>query len=155
MEEKRVLLEVGVEHKAPLSALHSKNLHLSAAEALRGHSEETSKNYLSSTQKPRESKEQMVSEPILKARRDAELALHQPTLHTFQRHPICLPQAPGGSTQAGALGLEWFPELRPNYDGLSVFPGKPFHEGVGITTKTPTGNFSQGQRGNVRSKSLC
>ncbi|KAM9258165.1 mitochondrial nucleoid-associated protein 1 [Cariama cristata] len=155
-EEKQMYLEVGVEYKAPLSALHSKNLHLSVIEPFRGHNEGTSKNYLSSIQKLQEGKKQMavVSEPILNARRDTELALHQFLLHTSKSQPICLSQASGRSTHAGAMGLEWFPELYPNYDGLNIFPGKPFQEDVGIITKTPRGNFSEGQQGPLSERRL-
>lgn len=155
-EEKQMYLEGGVEYKAPLSALHTKNLHLSVVEGFKGHNEETSKNYLTSIQKLREGEKQMavVSEPILNARRDTELVLDQFLLHTSKSQAICLSQASGRSTPAGALGLEWFPDLYPNYHGLSIFPGKPFQEGVEIVTKTPKGNFSDGQQGNVRHKSL-
>ncbi|XP_075025502.1 mitochondrial nucleoid-associated protein 1 [Calonectris borealis] len=154
-EEKQMYLEAGVKYKAPLSALHTKN-HLSAIEGFTGHNEGTSKNYLTSIQKLRESKEQMavVSEPILNARRDTELALHQFLLHTSKSQPICLSQASGRSTPAGAMGLEWFPDLYPNYDGLSIFPGKPFQEGVGITTKTPKGSVSEGQQGPLSERRL-
>ncbi|XP_065549882.1 mitochondrial nucleoid-associated protein 1 isoform X2 [Lathamus discolor] len=93
VEEKRGHPEAGVGQKAP--APHSENLHLPATEAPGEHSEGTSKTYLTSTHELSESKQQMVSEPILSARRDAELALHQPVLHASQSHPICLPQAPG------------------------------------------------------------
>ncbi|KAM4673716.1 mitochondrial nucleoid-associated protein 1 [Amazona ochrocephala] len=154
MEEKRDHPEGGVEQGAAAPALHSKNARLSVPEALGGRSEGTSKHYLTSTQQQSESKQQMVSEPILSARRDAELAPHQPAHHTSQSHPICLPRAPGRSTQAGALGLEWFPDLYPNYDRLSMLPGKPFHEDVGITVKTPTGNFSEGQQGPLLERRL-
>ncbi|XP_075626868.1 mitochondrial nucleoid-associated protein 1 isoform X2 [Balearica regulorum gibbericeps] len=146
-EEKQMYLEVGTEYKAPLSALHTENLHLSVIEGFRGHNKGTSKNYLTSIQKLRESKNQMAvdSEPILNARKNAELALDQFSLHTSKNQPICLFQAPGRSAQAGAMGLEWFPDLYPNYYGLSVFPGKPFQDDVGITMKTK-GNFSEGQQ---------
>ncbi|XP_050764587.1 uncharacterized protein C17orf80 homolog [Gymnogyps californianus] len=149
-------LEVGVEYKAPLPALHTKNVHLSAIEGFRGDNEGTSKNYLTSIQKLHESKKQMavVSEPILNARRDSELALHQFLLRTSKSQPICLSQASGRSTQASATGLEWFPDLYPNYDGLSIFPGKPFQEDVGITTKTPKGNFSEGRQGPLSERRL-
>ncbi|XP_074967514.1 mitochondrial nucleoid-associated protein 1 [Phalacrocorax aristotelis] len=155
-EEKQMYLEFGVEYKPPLSALHTKNLHLSVAEGFRGHNEGTSKNYLTSIQKLQESKKQMavVSEPILNARRDTELARHQFLLHTSKSQPICLPQASGRSTPAGAMGLEWFPDLYPNYDGLSIFPGKPFQEGVGVTKTTPQGNFSEGQQGPLSERRL-
>ncbi|XP_076209897.1 mitochondrial nucleoid-associated protein 1 isoform X2 [Aptenodytes patagonicus] len=155
-EEEQMYLEVGVECKAPLSALHTKNLHLSVIEGFRGHNEGTSKNYLTSIQKLRESKEQMAlaSEPILNARRDTELALHQFLLHTSKSQPICLSQASGRSTPAGAMGLEWFPDLYPNYDGLSIFQGKPFQEDVGITTKIPKGNFSEGRQGPLAERRL-
>ncbi|KAM6111117.1 mitochondrial nucleoid-associated protein 1 [Pterocles gutturalis] len=152
-EEKQMYLEVGVEYKALLPALHTKNLHLSAMEGFRGHSEGTSKNYLTSIQKLRESEKQMavVSEPVLKGRRDTELALHQFLLHTSKSHPICPSQAPGRRTPAG---LEWFPDLHPNYDGLSIFPRKRFQEDVGITTKTPKGSFSEGQQGPLSERRL-
>ncbi|XP_009465261.1 PREDICTED: uncharacterized protein C17orf80 homolog [Nipponia nippon] len=125
-------------------------------EGFRGHNEGTSKNYLTSIQKLREHKKQMavVSEPILNAGRDTELALHRFSLHTSKSQPICLSQASGRSTPAGAMGLEWFPDLYPNYDGLSIFPGKPFQEDRGITMKTPKGNFSEGQRGPLSERRL-
>ncbi|XP_074463988.1 mitochondrial nucleoid-associated protein 1 [Larus michahellis] len=155
-EEKQMHLEVGVEYKAPLSALHTKNLHLSVREGFKGHNEETSKNYLTSIQKLRESKQQMavVSEPILNAGRDTGLALDQFLLRTSKSQPICLSQASGRSTPAGAMGLEWFPDLHPNYHGLNIFPGKPFQEGVGIIMKTPEGNFSDGQQGPLSERRL-
>ncbi|XP_054702056.1 uncharacterized protein C17orf80 homolog isoform X2 [Grus americana] len=146
-EEKQMYLEVGGEYKAPLSALHTENLHLSVIEGFRGHNKGTSKNYLTSIQKLRESKNQMAvdSEPILNAKKNAELALDQFLLHTSKNQPICLSQASGKSMQAGAMGLEWFPDLHPNYYGLSIFPGKPFQDNVGITMKTK-GSFSEGQQ---------
>ncbi|KAM6376769.1 mitochondrial nucleoid-associated protein 1 [Pluvialis apricaria] len=155
-EEKQMYLEGGVEYKAPLSALHTKNLHLSVIADFKGHNEETSKNYLTSIQKLRESEKQMavVSEPILNARRATELVLDQFLLHTSKSQAICLSQASGRSTPAGALGLEWFPDLYPNYRGLSIFPGKTFQEGVGIITKTPKGNFSDGQQGPLSERRL-
>ncbi|KAM9281769.1 mitochondrial nucleoid-associated protein 1 [Morus bassanus] len=154
-EEKQMYLEVGVEYKAPLSALHTKNLHLSVA-GFRGNNEGMSKNYLTSIQNLQESKKQMavVSEPILNVRRDTKLALHQFLLHTSKSQPICLPQASGRSMLTGAVGLEWFPDLYANYDGLSIFPGKPFQEGVGITKTTPQGNFSEGQQGPLSERRL-
>ncbi|XP_014812060.1 PREDICTED: uncharacterized protein C17orf80 homolog isoform X1 [Calidris pugnax] len=147
-EEKQMYLEVGVEYKAPLSALHTKNVHLSVMEGFKGHNEKTSKNYLTSIQKLRESGQQMaaVSEPILNARRDTGLALNQFLLHTSKSQPICPAQASGRSTPAGAVGLEWFPDLYPNYHGLSIFPGKPFQQGVEIITKPPEGNVSDRQQ---------
>ncbi|KAM8992552.1 mitochondrial nucleoid-associated protein 1 [Ara ararauna] len=154
LEGKRGHPEAGAGREAPVPALHSKNGRLSVMEALGGRSEGTSKRYLTSAQQLSESKQQMVSEPVRSARRDAELAPHQPALRASQSHPICLPRAPGRSTQAGALGLEWFPDLHPNYDRLSMFPGKPFHEDVGIAVKTPTGNFSEGQQGPLLERRL-
>ncbi|XP_014133157.2 uncharacterized protein C17orf80 homolog isoform X1 [Falco cherrug] len=155
-EEKQVCQEVDVEHKAPLPALHTKNLHLLLTEQFRGHNEGTSNNYLTSIQKHRERKKQMavVSEPILNARRDSELALPQFLLHTSKSQPICPSQASGRNVQAGAMGLEWFPDLHPNYDGLSIFPGKPFQEGRRITVKTPKGNFAEGQQGPLSERHL-
>ncbi|KAM6403464.1 mitochondrial nucleoid-associated protein 1 [Rhynochetos jubatus] len=155
-QEKQMDLGGGVEYKTPLSALHTKNVHLSADEGFKGHNEGTSKNYLTGIQKLRESKKQMavVSEPIPNARRDTELALHQFLLRTSKSQPICLSQASGRSTPSGATGLEWFPDLYPSYHGLSVFPRKPYREGVRITTKTPEGNFSEGQQGPLSERRL-
>ncbi|XP_074778296.1 mitochondrial nucleoid-associated protein 1 [Athene noctua] len=155
-EEKQMYREVGVEYKAPLSALHTKSLHLSVMEGFRGHSEGTSKNYLTSIQKLQESKKQMAvaPEPILNARRDTELASHQLSLHTSKSQPICLSQASGRSAAMGATGLEWFPDFYPNYDGLSIFPGKPFQENVQITMKTPKSNFAKGQQGPLSAQPL-
>lgn len=154
-EEKRVYVEAAVEYKAPVSVLHTQNLHLSAREDWRGHKEGTSKNYLTGIQMLSVNKKQMavVSEPILNAGRDSRLALDQSLRHTSKSQPICLPQASGRSTQSGAVGLEWFPDLHSNYHSLSMFPGKSFQEDVGITMKTPKGNFSEGHQGNVRNKS--
>ncbi|KAM6245338.1 mitochondrial nucleoid-associated protein 1 isoform 2-T2 [Porphyrio hochstetteri] len=154
-EEKQMHLEAGVEYGAPVSALHTKNLHLSVMEGFRGHNKEASKNDLSSIQKHRGSKQQMagVSEPILNARRDTELALDQFLLHTSKNQPICLAQASGRSTQARAVGLEWFPDLYPNYYGLSIFPGKPFQRDEGSTVKVK-GSFSEGQRGPLSERQL-
>lgn len=155
-EEKQMYLEAGEGYKAPLYALHTKNLHLPVTEDFRGHKEETSKHYLTSTQKLRESEKQMaaVSKPILNARTDTELAQPQLSLHTSQSQPICFSLASGRRTTAGAMALEWFPDLHPNYQGLSVFPGKPFREDMGITMRTPKGRLSEGQQGNVRNKPL-
>ncbi|OPJ88459.1 hypothetical protein AV530_003016 [Patagioenas fasciata monilis] len=140
--------EAGVEYKAPLCALQTKSLHPSATEGFGGHNEGTSKNYLTSTQTLRESEEQMagVSEPILNARRDTELALHQFLLRTSKSQPICLSPAP-------ALGLEWFPDLYPTYHGLSIFPGNHSQEDLGITMKIK-GSFSGGQQGPLAERRL-
>ncbi|XP_028941903.1 uncharacterized protein LOC114818774, partial [Antrostomus carolinensis] len=155
-KEKQMHPEADVQDKAPLPALHTKSLHLSVTEGFRGHHQGTSKDYLTSIQKLRESKKQMalVSEPILNVRRDRELALHQFLLHTSKSQPICQSQASGRSTQAGALGLEWFPDLYPNYHRLSIFPGKTFQEDVGVTVKTPKGSFSEGQQGPLSGRHL-
>ncbi|XP_054250057.1 uncharacterized protein C17orf80 homolog [Indicator indicator] len=155
-EEKQMYVEVGVEYKAPLSALHTKDLHLSVRGDFRGHEEGASKNYLTSIQKLPESEKQMaaVSQPLLNVRTDPELALHQSLLHTSQSQPICPSQAYGRSTSAGAMGLEWFPDLYPNYHGLSIFPGKYFQEDVGVTTETPSGGFSGRQQGPLSEQRL-
>ncbi|KAK2536775.1 hypothetical protein Q9966_006110 [Columba livia] len=79
-----------------------------------------------------------VSEPILNARRDTELALHQFLLHTSKSQPICLSPAP-------ARGLEWFPDLYPTYHGLSIFPGNHSQENLGSTVKMK-GSFSEEQQ---------
>lgn len=155
-EEKRVYVEAAVEYKAPVSVLHTQNLHLSVREDWRGHKEGTSKNYLTGIQMLSVNKKQMavVSEPILNAGRDSRLALDQSLLHTSKSQPICLPQASGRSTQSGAVGLEWFPDLHSNYHSLSMFPGKSFQEDVGITMKTPKGNFSEGHQGPLSERHL-
>ncbi|XP_064006737.1 uncharacterized protein C17orf80 homolog [Pogoniulus pusillus] len=155
-EEKQMYVEAGVEYKASLSALHTKNLHLSVIEGFRGHREGASKNCLTSIQKLPESKQQMaaVPQPILNARRDTELALHQFLCHTSKSQPICPSQASGRSTPAGAVGLEWFPDLHPNYHRLSFIPGKDFQEGIGITTKPPTNGFSERQQGPLSERRL-
>ncbi|XP_064891122.1 mitochondrial nucleoid-associated protein 1 isoform X2 [Columba livia] len=139
-EEKQMYREVGVGYKTPLCALQTKSLHPSVTEGFGGHNEGTSKNYLTSTQALRESEEQMagVSEPILNARRDTELALHQFLLHTSKSQPICLSPAP-------ARGLEWFPDLYPTYHGLSIFPGNHSQENLGSTVKMK-GSFSEEQQ---------
>ncbi|XP_039418518.1 uncharacterized protein C17orf80 homolog [Corvus cornix cornix] len=151
-EEEQVHLEVGVGHKAPVSALHPKNLHLSLTEAFGAHGRGTSKNELSSLPGPRDSGEQMdgVSEPILSLGRDPGLAL----LHAPKIQPTCSCQASGRSTRAGARGLEWFPDLYPDYEGLRIFPGKRFQEDVRITVETPRGGFSQGQQGPLSERPL-
>ncbi|XP_051491197.1 uncharacterized protein C17orf80 homolog [Apus apus] len=155
-EEKQMHPGVGVECKASLSALHTKNLHLPVSEGFRDHHKGTAKNYLSSTEKPGEREQQMaaVSEPILQGRRDTELAQHQLLLPTSKIQPVCPSQASGRSTPAGATSLEWFPDLYPNYHRLSIFPGKPFQEETGITMKTPRGDFSEGQQGPLRERRL-
>ncbi|XP_031984598.1 uncharacterized protein C17orf80 homolog isoform X1 [Corvus moneduloides] len=151
-EEEQVHLEVGVGHKAPVSALHPKNLHLSLTEAFGAHGRGTSKNELSSLPGPRDSGERMdgVSEPILSLGRDPGLAL----LHAPKIQPTCSCQASGRSTRAGARGLEWFPDLYPDYEGLRIFPGKRFREDVRITVETPRGGFSQGQQGPLSERPL-
>ncbi|XP_065591705.1 mitochondrial nucleoid-associated protein 1 [Cyrtonyx montezumae] len=155
-EEKQVYAEAAVEYKAPVSVLYAQNLHLSARVDWRGHKEGTSKNYLTGIQMLSENKKQMavVSEPILNAGRDSRLALDQSLLHTSKSQPICLPQASGRSTQAGAVGLEWFPDLHSNYHSLSMLPGKSLQEDIGITMKAPKGNFSEGYQGPLSERHL-
>ncbi|XP_003211560.2 uncharacterized protein C17orf80 homolog [Meleagris gallopavo] len=155
-EEKQAYVEAAAEYKAPLSVSHAQNLHLSAREDWIGHKEGTSKNYLTGIQMLSVNKKQMavVSEPILNAGRDSRLALDQSLLYTSKRQPICLPQASGRSTQSGAMGLEWFPDLHSNYHSLSMFPGKSIQDDVGITMKTPKGNISEGQQGPLSERHL-
>uniref|UniRef100_A0A8C3EQJ9 ATP synthase membrane subunit f n=1 Tax=Corvus moneduloides TaxID=1196302 RepID=A0A8C3EQJ9_CORMO len=130
----------------------TKNLHLSLTEAFGAHGRGTSKNELSSLPGPRDSGERMdgVSEPILSLGRDPGLAL----LHAPKIQPTCSCQASGRSTRAGARGLEWFPDLYPDYEGLRIFPGKRFREDVRITVETPRGGFSQGQQGPLSERPL-
>ncbi|XP_015735669.1 uncharacterized protein C17orf80 homolog [Coturnix japonica] len=153
VEEKQVYTGSAVEYKAPIAVLHA---HLAAREDWRGHKEWTSKNDLTDTQMLSVNKKQMavVSEPILNAGRDSRLALDHSLLHTSKSQPICLPQASGRSTQSGAVGLEWFPDLHSNYHSLSMFPGKSFQDDVGITMKTPKGNFSEGHQGPLSERHL-
>ncbi|XP_029815965.1 uncharacterized protein C17orf80 homolog, partial [Manacus vitellinus] len=154
--EEQVHREVGVGYKAPVSDLHPKNLHLSVTEGLGGHSEGPSKNELSSLERLRDSREQMVgvSKPVLGTGRDPGLALHQSCLHSPKFQPTCSSQASGRSTWAGATGLEWFPDLYPEHEGLRIFPGKHFQEDVGITVKAPRGSFSEGHRGPLSERPL-
>ncbi|XP_063265705.1 uncharacterized protein C17orf80 homolog [Prinia subflava] len=128
--EEQVLLEFGGGSKPPVSALHPKNLHLSLTEALGGQG--TSQNELSSLQGPQAL--------------DPGLAL----LPTAKIQPPCPPRAPSRS----ASGLEWFPDLYPDYEGLRIFPGKRFHEDMRITAQTPRGGFAQGQQGPLRERPL-
>ncbi|XP_050175175.1 uncharacterized protein C17orf80 homolog [Myiozetetes cayanensis] len=148
--------EGGVGYKGPVSALHPKNLHLSVTQGLGGHSKGTSKNELSSLERLRDSREQMVgvSEPVLGTGRDPGLALHQSWLHSPEFQPTCSSQASGRSTWAGATGLEWFPDLYPECEGLRIFPGKHLREDVGITVKTPRGSSSEGPRGPLSERPL-
>ncbi|KAL2297826.1 hypothetical protein Nmel_016391 [Mimus melanotis] len=142
--EEQVHLEFGVGSKPPVAALHPQKLHLSLAEAFGGQG--LSKNELSSPQRLRDSGERVegVPEPVLNVGRAPELAL----LHAPQIQPRCSSQASGSSARAGARGLEWFPDLYPDGEGLRMFPGKRFQEDARITAETPKGGFTQGQQGN-------
>ncbi|XP_014114884.1 PREDICTED: uncharacterized protein C17orf80 homolog [Pseudopodoces humilis] len=135
--EERGHLEVGVGSEPPVSASHPRNLlRLSLTEALGGHGQGTSRNELSSLQRPRDSGEQLqgASQPIVNLGTAPELAL----LHTPKIQP---------RRSARASGLEWFPELYPDYEGLRILPGKRFHEDVRIAAEAPQGAFTQGQQG--------
>uniref|UniRef100_A0A8B9C030 ATP synthase subunit f, mitochondrial n=1 Tax=Anser brachyrhynchus TaxID=132585 RepID=A0A8B9C030_9AVES len=137
-------------HGAPRSASHSESLRLSA-EQPGGRGEGTAKNELTGAPEPGGSERQMagVTEPLLNARRDAPFLPR-----ASQRQPICLSRGSGRSARAGAVGLEWFPELRPNYQALSAFAERPFQGEPGVATKTPEGNFSEGQRGPLAERRL-
>ncbi|XP_056362201.1 uncharacterized protein C17orf80 homolog isoform X2 [Oenanthe melanoleuca] len=146
--EEQVHLEFGVGSEPPLAALHPKKLHLSLMEAFGGDGQGTSKNELSSRQRLRDSGEggEAVSEPGLTVGRAPELGL----LHTAKIQPTCSAQ----SARATARGLEWFPDLYPDYEGLRIFPGKQFHEDSRIGAETPKGGFTQGQQGPLSERPL-
>ncbi|XP_014742913.1 PREDICTED: uncharacterized protein C17orf80 homolog [Sturnus vulgaris] len=137
--EEQVHLKFGVGSKPPVDALRPKNLQLSLT------GQGTSKNELSSPQRLRDSGERVegVTGLVLNVGRAPELAL----LHTPKIQPSCSAQASGRSARAGAMGLEWFPDLYPDGEGLRIFPGKRFHEDARITAEIPKGGFTQGQPG--------
>nr|XP_009666899.1 PREDICTED: uncharacterized protein C17orf80 homolog [Struthio camelus australis] len=54
----------------------------------------------------------------------------------------------------GPLGLEWFPDLYPNYRRLNLFPEEPFQEDVAITVKTTKGGFSEGKQAPLSERHL-
>ncbi|XP_053816425.1 uncharacterized protein C17orf80 homolog isoform X2 [Vidua chalybeata] len=131
----RVHLEVGAGSEPPAGAWHPGILHPSPAEALGGGGQGTSRKELS-LQGPRAGGER-VPEPL------PSLAL----LHTLPKtQPTSSRQAPGSSARAGATGLEWFPDLYPDWEGLRIFPGKRFHEDVRIAAETPKGGLARGQQ---------
>ncbi|XP_066188417.1 mitochondrial nucleoid-associated protein 1 [Sylvia atricapilla] len=135
--EEQVHLEFRGGSKPPVCALHPEKLHLSLTEAFGGQG--PSKNELSSLQRPRAGGEG-APEPVL------SLAL----LHTPQMQPTCSSRASGRSP----TGLEWFPDLYPDYEGLRIFPGKRFHEDVRIAAETPKGGLAQGQQGPLSERPL-
>ncbi|XP_058708489.1 uncharacterized protein C17orf80 homolog isoform X2 [Poecile atricapillus] len=142
--EERGQLEIGVGSEPPASASHPRNLlRLSLTEALGGHGQGTSRNELSSLQRPRDIGEQLqgAPEPTVSLGTAPQLAL----LHIPKIQPPC---------SAQASGLEWFPELYPDYEGLRIFPGKRFHEDVRIAAQAPQGAFTQGQQGPLSERPL-
>ncbi|XP_025923235.1 uncharacterized protein C17orf80 homolog [Apteryx rowi] len=101
-----------------------------------------SKNYLSGARRLAEREKQMAAVPG-PARRGAALAAAQPPRPGPHGEPSCLPQRPGGSGPAGALALEWFPDLYPGYRGLVV---RPLREEAAVATEVAKGGFSEGKR---------
>ncbi|XP_068066068.1 mitochondrial nucleoid-associated protein 1 [Anomalospiza imberbis] len=136
----QVHLEVGAGSEPPAGALHPRILHLSLAEALGGGGQGTRRKELS----PQGPAGESVPEPL------PSLAL----LHTPKTQPTYSWQAPGCSARAGATGLEWFPDLYPDWEGLRIFPGKRFHEDVRITAETPKGGLARGQQGPLSERPL-
>ncbi|RLV94605.1 hypothetical protein DV515_00013093, partial [Chloebia gouldiae] len=142
----QVRLEGGAGSEPPAGALHPRILHLSLALGAGGQG--PSRNELS-LRGPRAGRDR-VPEPIPSPGTAPQLAL----LHTPKTQPTCSWHAPGSSARAGTAGLEWFPDLYPDWEGLRIFPGKHFHEDVRITAETPKGGLAQGQQGPLSERPL-
>ncbi|XP_072792979.1 mitochondrial nucleoid-associated protein 1 isoform X2 [Taeniopygia guttata] len=135
----QVRLEVEAGSDLPAGALHPGMLHLSPALGAGGRG--TPRNELS-LREPRAGG-QRVPEPGPSAGTAPQLD----PLHTPQTQRPCSGHASGSSARAGPAGLEWFPDLYPDWEQLRTFPGKRFHEDVRIRAETPKGGLAQGQRG--------
>ncbi|XP_029768072.1 uncharacterized protein C17orf80 homolog isoform X2 [Terrapene carolina triunguis] len=81
---------------------------------------------------------------VLRGRRDSELALKQHLCYTSENQPPCLFQSSGRNIQARSIGLEWFPELYPNYQRLSMFPGRLLQGDAAIKMKKIEPGFLEG-----------
>ncbi|XP_032653160.1 mitochondrial nucleoid-associated protein 1 isoform X2 [Chelonoidis abingdonii] len=143
-EEKQFYLNGDVNSKA--SSLAEKP-HQSVREMLRGASEGIARNYLSCAQQLLVDEKQiaLLSESVLNTgRRDSELAWKQHLCYTSENQPPCLFQSFGRNIQARSIGLEWFPELYPNYQRLSMFPGRPLQGDAEIRMKKIGPGFLEG-----------
>ncbi|KAM9119567.1 mitochondrial nucleoid-associated protein 1 isoform 2-T2 [Pangshura tecta] len=134
-EEKQFYLNGDVDSKASFSASLAEKPHQSVRETLGGASEGIARNYLACAQQllVDEKHIALLSESVLNTgRRDSELAWKQHLCHTSENQPPCLFQSSGRNIQGRSIGLEWFPELYPNYQRLSMFPGRPLQGDVEI-----------------------
>ncbi|XP_071620227.1 mitochondrial nucleoid-associated protein 1 [Heliangelus exortis] len=124
-----------------LPALHPTNL-LPAAEPPRAHPEGTPESDPRGPPELRGGGKEAAAppQPIPEG-----LALPQSLLQPSQSQSIC---------PARARGLEWFPDLYPNYRGLRLFPGKLFQEDTRITVKALKGDSSRGQPGFLSAQHL-
>ncbi|XP_067403385.1 mitochondrial nucleoid-associated protein 1 [Emydura macquarii macquarii] len=147
IEEKQFYLNGDVDSKASFSASLAEKPHPTVRETLRGTSEGIASSYLTGVQQLLKDEQRiaLVSESVLnKGRRDSELALKQHLFHTSENQPTYLFQSSGRNIQARSIGLEWFPELYPNYHRLSMFPGRPLPGNVEIKMKTIKPSFLEG-----------
>ncbi|XP_024068152.1 uncharacterized protein C17orf80 homolog isoform X1 [Terrapene carolina triunguis] len=146
-EEKQFYLNGDVDSKASFSASLAEKPHPSVRETLRGASEGIASNYLTCVQQLLVDEKQvaLLSESVLNTgRRDSELALKQHLCYTSENQPPCLFQSSGRNIQARSIGLEWFPELYPNYQRLSMFPGRLLQGDAAIKMKKIEPGFLEG-----------
>ncbi|XP_053904354.1 uncharacterized protein C17orf80 homolog [Malaclemys terrapin pileata] len=146
-EEKQFYLNGDVDSKASFSASLAEKPHPSVRETLRGASEGIASNYLACVQQLLVDEKQvaLLSESVLNTgRRDSELALKQHLCYTSENQPPCLFQSSGRNIQARSIGLEWFPELYPNYQRLSMFPRRLLRGDAEIKMKKIEPGFLEG-----------
>uniref|UniRef100_A0A8C3T6G6 Chromosome 17 open reading frame 80 n=1 Tax=Chelydra serpentina TaxID=8475 RepID=A0A8C3T6G6_CHESE len=147
-EEKQFYLNGDVDSsKASFSASLAEKPHPTVRETLRGASEGIASNYLACVQQFVVDEKQiaLLSESVLNTgRRDSELALKPHVCHTSENQPTCPFQSSGRNIQARSIGLEWFPELYPNYQKLSMFPGRPLQVDTEIKVKKIEPGFLEG-----------
>uniref|UniRef100_A0A8C8RN65 ATP synthase subunit f, mitochondrial n=1 Tax=Pelusios castaneus TaxID=367368 RepID=A0A8C8RN65_9SAUR len=152
-EEKQFYLNGDVAPKAAFSASLTEKPHPTVRETLREASERIASTYLTGVQQLLEDRKHipLVSEPVLdKERRDSKLNL----FHTSKNQPIFLLQASGQNIQARSIGLEWFPELYPNYHRLNMFPGRPLQGDVEIKMKKLEPSSLEGRQAPLGEKRL-
>nr|XP_006119131.1 uncharacterized protein C17orf80 homolog isoform X2 [Pelodiscus sinensis] len=145
-EEKQFYLNGDVDSKAAFSASLIERRH-SARDTLSRASEGIASHYLTCVQQLQKAEKQIgfLSEPALIAgRRNSELALKHHLVHTSENQPTCLFQSSGRDIQARSIGLEWFPELYPNYQRLSMLPGRPVQGDTEIKMKKMEPGFLEG-----------
>ncbi|XP_039356815.1 uncharacterized protein C17orf80 homolog isoform X1 [Mauremys reevesii] len=148
-EEKQFYSNGDVDSKASFSASLAEKPHQSVRETFRGASEGIARNYLACAQQLLVDEKQiaLLSESVLNTgRRDSELAWKQHLCYTSENQPPCLFQSSGRNIQARSIGLEWFPELYPNYQRLSMFPGRPLQEDAEIKMKKIGPGFLEGSQ---------